>query len=122
MNIRELVLIKAVSSFENIGFMEWHARVLNVLTPFPQSVREIARKTGLFHYHVRDLALDLLALQLVEYTRHGLQLSGDWEMLLQLVSCCEDEAIKKSFDYEAAFEVVSPRVMALEKRYTFEGE
>lgn len=117
MNVKEQALFKAVESFEDIGFMEWHARVLNALTISPQTLPEISRKTRVFHYHLKAVIQDLLALQLVEFTRRGIQLSGEWEMLYQLVSCCEDEGEKKSFDFEAAFAVAYPRVVALEKRY-----
>jgi hypothetical protein len=38
-------------------------------------------------------------------------------MLLQLVECCEGYPKKRSSDYEAAFEVVVPRVIALERKH-----
>ena len=101
--------------------MEWHARVLCELKSTPQSFAELSHRTGLFQYHVRGVVQDLLGLQLVEYTRYGIQLTGDWDMLFQLVECCEGQPKKKAFDYEAAFEVAIPRVIALRKQYYFEG-
>jgi predicted transcriptional regulator len=120
MNLKELALVKTMQSFENIGFMEWHARVLSVAEVKPKTIRKIAQETGLFQYHVRGVVQDLIGLQLVEYTRNGIQIGGDFDMLLQLVSICEGENCRKSFDYEAAFEVVAPRVLSLKKRFGFE--
>lgn len=121
MMLRDLVLVRAVFAFESIGFMEWHARVLRELSTTPLSVRDLAFRTGLFHYHVRGVLQDLLALQLIEYTRYGVQISSEWAMLLQLVECCEGDASKHSFDWEAAFEVSLPRVMSLKKRFDFDA-
>lgn len=120
LSLKETVLVQAMLQFEDIGFMEWHCRVLKTLTTTPQSVREVAFKTGLFQYHVRGVVQDLLGLGLIEYTRYGLQLRDEHEMLLQLVDCCEGSPKKKSFDYEAAFEVVVPRVMSLKRQYSFD--
>ncbi|MDP2666324.1 MAG: hypothetical protein Q8P05_02385 [Candidatus Diapherotrites archaeon] len=121
MNLKDLTLVKAVSRFESIGFMEWHARVLQVLLPTPLSLREIARQTGLFQYHVRGILQDLVGLQLVEYTREGVNLVDEEEMLGRLVACCESDDHQSIWDYEAAFEVVVPRVIALEKRFDRDG-
>ncbi len=121
MNLKEHALVVAMMQFEDIGFMEWHCRILKELTTTPKTIRELAFKTGLFQYHVRGVALDLLGLGLIEHTRYGLQLVDEGEMLLQLVDCCEGTPKKKSADYEAAFEVVTPNVVALKKKYVFEG-
>jgi hypothetical protein len=119
MNLKEQALVKAVQEFESIGFMEWHARVLKELTVTPQSFSEISHKTGLFQYYLRGVMQDLLALQLVEYTRYGIQLSDEWGMLFQLVECCEGNPQKACYDWEAAFEVVTPKVVALKQKYKF---
>lgn len=121
LSLKEAVLVQAMCQFEDIGFMEWHCRVLKTLTNTPQSVREVAFRTGLFQYHVRGVVQDLLGLGLIEYTRYGLQLVDEGTMLLQLVDCCEGSPKKKSSDYEAAFEVAVPKVVALKKKYDFEG-
>lgn len=120
MDLKEQALVVAIMRFEDIGFMEWHARVLSELTTTPQTIREVAQKTGLFQYHVRGVVQDLLGLQLIEYTRYGIQIIDEWDMLHQLVDCCEGLPKKKSRDYEAAFEVVLPHVIALKKQYNFE--
>ena len=119
-NLKEQALVKAVSSFEDIGFMAWHARVLRELSTNPISVKEISRRTGLFHYQIQGVLQDLLALQLIEYTRYGIQFSDMESVFLQLVECCEGEGKKRSFDWEAAFEVSLPRVMSLKRRYGFD--
>jgi hypothetical protein len=121
LSLKETVFVQAMLQFEDIGFMEWHCRVLKTLTSTPQSVREVAFQTGLFQYHVRGVVQDLLGLGLIEYTRYGLQLKDEHEMLLQLVECCEEGPKKKSSDYEAAFEVVVPKVVALKKRHGMES-
>ena len=110
-------MFQCIAQFENIGFMEWHARVLRELNTTPQTIKQLSRKTGLFHYHIEGVLSDLLALQLIEYTRYGIQIVGDWEMLHHLVDSCEGDVSKKSFDWEAAFEVVNPRVVALKKKF-----
>ncbi len=120
MNLKELALVQAVSKFEDIGFMSWHARVLRELSVHPQPVKEIAQKTGLFHYHIQGVLQDLLALQLIEYTRKGIQLRGEWEMLVQLVDCCQGNPEKHVYDWEAAFEVVTPKVLALKRTMAFD--
>lgn len=118
MNVKELALFRVVHRFENIGFMAWHARVLRELTCFPQPVKELARKTGLFHYQLEGVFQDLLSLRLIEYTRYGVQIVEEWSMLLQLVECCEEGVPQHAmYDYDAAFEVATPRVMALQKKY-----
>ncbi len=116
MNLKGLALVKAVMVFESIGFMEWHARVLLELGQTPQSIGDLSRKTDLFHYHIRSVVDDLVGLNLVEYTRKGIQLVSDWDMLLQLVECCEGEWENPLFDYDAAYQVVIPSVVALKKR------
>ncbi len=120
LSLKDTVLVQAMLQFEDIGFMEWHCRVLKTLTTTPQSVREVAFKTGLFQYHVRGVVQDLLGLGLIEYTRYGLQLADEHAMLLQLVECCEGCPKKKSSDYEAAFEVAVPKVVALKRQYSFD--
>ncbi len=119
-SLKEQALFQCIAEFENIGFMEWHARVLRELNTTPQTIKQLSRKTGLFHYHIEGVLGDLLALQLIEYTRYGIQIKDEWTMLHQLVDSCEGDASKKSFDWEAAFEVVNPRVVALKKMYRFE--
>ncbi|MFH0969981.1 MAG: hypothetical protein V1776_00795 [Candidatus Diapherotrites archaeon] len=121
LSLKEQALVKCVHFFENIGFMEWHARVLNTLTTSPISMREIAQETGLFQYHVRGVVQDLLGLGLIEYTRYGLQLVDVEEMILSLVECCEGNRKRHTYDFEAAFEVISPRVVSLKQRYAFDG-
>ncbi len=121
MKLKELVLLKAIHEFEDIGFMDWHARVLRELSVHPQTIKEISRKTGLFHYHINGVLQDLLALQLIEYTRKGISIRGEWEMLEQLTDCCQEKDIQKhTYDWEAAFEVVTPKVVALKKRIAFD--
>lgn len=120
LSLKDTVFVQAMLQFEDIGFMEWHCRVLKSLTTTPQSVREVASKTGLFQYHVRGVVQDLLGLGLIEYTRYGLQLADEHAMLLQLVECCEGCPKKKSSDYEAAFEVVVPKVVALKQLYSID--
>jgi len=119
MMLRDLVLVKAVSAFENIGFMEWHARVLRELSTSPMPIKEISRRTGLFHYQIQGVLQDLLALQLIEYTRYGIQFRDAGEMFAQLVDCCEGHVERHSYDWEAAFEVVVPRVKSLKKQFDF---
>lgn len=119
-SVKEQALFQCIQQFENLGFMEWHARVLRELTITPQTIKQLSRKTGLFHYHIEGVLADLLALQLIEYTRYGIQIVGDWEMLAQLVDSCEGDASKKSLDWEAAFEVVNPRVVSLKKVFRFD--
>ncbi len=121
MNLKDQALVIAIRAFENLGFMEWHARVLRELTVMPLPIKEVARRAGMYQYHVRGVLQDLLALQLIEYTRHGIQLVDDWEMLLQLVDCCEGNAKKHCYDWEAAFEISTPKVVALKKKYEFDG-
>lgn len=121
MNLKEQTIIKAVSVFENIGFMDWHARVLRELDAHPMAIKEISRRTGLFHYQIQGVLQDLLALQLIEYTRSGIQIVGEWDVLAQLVECCEGEGRKHSYDWEAAFEIAFPRVVSLKKKFDFEG-
>lgn len=118
-NLKEQALVKAVSSFENIGFMEWHARVLRELTTSPLSIKELSRRTGLFHYQIQGVLQDLLALQLIEYTRHGIQFADEWATFAQLVDCCEGQVERHSYDWEAAFEISLPRVMSLKKKFDF---
>ncbi len=118
LSLKECVLFQCVSQFENVGFMEWHARVLSVLSPSPQSLRVLARKTGLFQYHVRGIVQDLLGLGLIEYTRYGVQFKDPLEMIHRLVECAEEGELEAR-DFEAAFEVVTPRVLALKSRYNF---
>ena len=120
LSLKELALVQAMRQFEDIGFMEWHCRVLNELTTTPQSVREVAWRTGLFQYHVRGVVQDLLGLGLIEYTRYGLQLADEGDMLTRLVDCCESPADRVSEEYTAAFEMVLPKVVALKQRYSFE--
>lgn len=121
MNLKEQALVKAVSVFEDIGFMEWHARVLRELSVSPLSIKEISRRTGLFHYQISGVLQDLLALQLIEYTRHGIQFPDEWLVMSQLVDCCEGKGRKSSYDWEAAFEVSLPRVMSLKRRFDFDN-
>ena len=116
-SLKEQSLIRAVHAFEDIGFMAWHARVLNELTKNPMTIREISRRTGLYQYHVVGVVQDLLGLQLVEYTRYGVQVVDHETMLLQLIDCCEGDRGKHAYDWEAAFEVVNPRVVALKKKW-----
>jgi hypothetical protein len=119
MNLKEQALVKAVSVFEDIGFMEWHARVLRELSVNPSSIKEISRRTGLFHYQIQGVLQDLLALQLIEYTRYGIQFNDEWLVMSQLVDCCEGHVERHSYDWEAAFEVSLPRVMSLKKKFDF---
>lgn len=121
MNLRDQVMVKAVSAFEGVGFMSWHARVLRELSVRPQTIREISRRTGLFHYQIHGVLQDLLALQLIEYTRAGIQISDDWVVLVQLVDCCEGRVGRHSYDWEAAFDIALPRVMSLKKKFDFDG-
>ncbi len=120
-NLKEQALVKAVSVFEDIGFMEWHARVLRELSTNPIPVKEISRRTGLFHYQISGVLQDLLALQLIEYTRYGIQFSDEWGAFAQLVDCCEGRVGRHSYDWEAAFEIALPRVMSLKKKFDFDG-
>ena len=118
-NLKEQALVKAVSVFEDIGFMEWHARVLRELSVSPLSIKELSRRTGLFHYQISGVLQDLLALQLIEYTRYGIQFADEWATFAQLVDCCEGQGRKPSYDWEAAFEIALPRVMSLKKKFDF---
>lgn len=118
-NLKEQALVKAVSVFEDIGFMEWHARVLRELSTNPLSIKELSRRTGLFHYQISGVLQDLLALQLIEYTRYGIQFADEWSVFAQLVDCCEGKGRKSSYDWEAAFEISLPRVMSLKKKFDF---
>ncbi len=118
-NLKEQALVKAVSVFEDIGFMEWHARVLRELSTSPLSIKELSRRTGLFHYQISGVLQDLLALQLIEYTRYGIQFADEWSVFAQLVDCCEGKGRKSSYDWEAAFEISLPRVMSLKKKFDF---
>ncbi len=120
-DIRDQALFKAVSVFEDIGFMEWHARVLRELSTSPLPIKEISRRTGLFHYQIQGVLQDLLALQLIEYTRYGIQFVDEWTAFAQLVDCCEGQGRKPSYDWEAAFEIAVPRVVSLKKKFDFEG-
>lgn len=117
--MREQALFRAVASFEDIGFMEWHARVLRELSTSPLSIKELSRRTGLFHYQISGVLQDLLALQLIEYTRYGIQFADEWIVFAQLVDCCEGKGRKSSHDWEAAFEVSLPRVMSLKRKFDF---
>jgi hypothetical protein len=121
MNLKDQAMVKAISVFEDIGFMSWHARVLRELSTCPLPIREISRRSGLFHYQIQGVLQDLLALQLIEYTRVGIQISDEWSVLVQLVDCCEGSGPKPSYDWEAAFEISLPRVMSLKKKFDFDG-
>ena len=121
MRLRELTLLQCMLQFENIGFMEWHARVLSSLELTPKSIKEIAREAGLFHYHVEAIVNDLIGLHLVEYTRKGIQIVNEFDLLHALVQLSEDSPEKNfSLDYEAAFEVVHPKVLALKRKFDFD--
>lgn len=117
LTLKDFALVKAVSCFEGAGFMEWHARVLRILRPTPLPIKEIARRTGLFQYHVRSVVQDLVGLGLVEYTRYGINILEEWDLLHSLAACCESKGLRKTWDFEAAFEVSVPRVVALERRF-----
>ncbi len=119
MNLKEKALFEAVASFEPIGFTSTHARVLLALKETPQSVREVAQVSNLFQYDVRSTVQDLLGLDLIEYTREGIQVQSEWEMLLRLAELCESCDQKKALEFEAAFEVAHPRVMALKRHWDF---
>lgn len=121
MNLKERAIFEVVQSFESIGFTSTHARVLLSLKETPQSVREIAHASHLFQYDVRSTIQDLLGLELIEYTRQGVQIKGEWEMLLHLAELSEECYQKKAIEFEAAFEVVHPKVVALKKHWNFEG-
>jgi hypothetical protein len=119
MNLKEKALFEAVAAFEPIGFTSTHARVLLVLKEIPQSVREVAQNSHLFQYEVRSVVQDLLGLDLIEYTRNGIQVKSEWEMLHRLAELCDDCHQKKAVEFEAAFEVAHPRVMALKRHWDF---
>ncbi|QQR92495.1 MAG: hypothetical protein IPJ89_05105 [Candidatus Iainarchaeum archaeon] len=121
MNLKEKALFEAVQAFESIGFTSLHARVLLTLKESPLSIREVARQSNLFQYDVRATVQDLLGLDLIEYTRKGVQVADEWEMLQRLMELCEDCNQKKAVEFEAAFEVVHPKVIALKKHWDFEG-
>ena len=121
MNLKEKTLFEAVQAFESIGFTSQHARVLLALKASPQSIREVAQQSNLFQYDVRACVQDLLGLDLIAYTRQGVQVMDDWEMLHRLAELCEECNQKKAMEFEAAFEVVHPKVVALKKHWGFEG-
>lgn len=120
MNLKEKALWVAARQFECIGFTSAHARVLRALSEVPQSMGEVAKKTGLFQYCVRETAQDLLGLDLIGFTRNGIHIYGEWEMLERLTQLCEECKEKDPMEFEAAFDVVHPKVIALKKKWDFE--